>query len=122
MCQQSALIEHSLQLRPLSPSSFLLKFQSRNEVQWCSVGNLGQTNSPTLARHEDDLGFIRIWATLSNRLIFWDGAPSPYKWRPYPELSRVYGGDVRSPRRSGRRWSSRCEDEELPPHTDPHMP
>jgi len=42
------------------------------------VGNLGRTNSPTSVRHEDDLGFIRIWATPPNRLVFWDGTPSPH--------------------------------------------
>ena len=40
--------------------------------------DLGRTNSPTLARHGDDLGFIRICATPSRRLVFWDGALSPY--------------------------------------------
>ena len=39
--------------------------------------DLGRTNSPTSARRGDGLGFIRIWATPSNRLVFWDGAPSP---------------------------------------------
>ena len=43
--------------------------------------DLGQTNSPTSARHGDDLGFIRIWVTLPRRLVFWDGALSPYKTR-----------------------------------------
>ena len=33
--------------------------------------------SPTSARRGDGLGFIRIWATPPNRLVFWDGAPSP---------------------------------------------
>ena len=39
-----------------------------------------QTNSPTLARHEDGLEYIRILATPPIRLVFWDGAPSSYKW------------------------------------------
>ena len=46
-------------------------------VELCSRGDywdLGRTNSPTLARRGDDLGFIRIWATPLNRLI---GAPNP---------------------------------------------
>jgi len=43
------------------------------------VGNLGRTNSPTSARHGDGIGFIRIWATPPNRLVFWDGVPSPYR-------------------------------------------
>jgi len=38
---------------------------------------LGQTNSPTLARHEDGLAYIRIWVTPPRRLVFWDGIPSP---------------------------------------------
>ena len=37
-------------------------------------------NSPTLARQGDDLRYIRIWATPSRSLVFWDGAPSPYKY------------------------------------------
>ena len=39
-----------------------------------------QINSPTLARHGDGHEYIRIWATPPKRLVFWDGAPSPYKW------------------------------------------
>jgi len=39
---------------------------------------LGRINSPTSARHGDGLGFIRIWATPHNRLVFWDGVPSPF--------------------------------------------
>jgi len=39
-----------------------------------------QTNSPTLARQGDGLEYIRIWATPLRRLVFWDGASSPYKW------------------------------------------
>ena len=42
--------------------------------------DLGRTNSPTSVRHGDDLVFIRIWATTPIRLVFWDSAPSPYKW------------------------------------------
>ena len=38
--------------------------------------DLGRINSPTSARRGDGLGFIRIWATPPNRLVFWDGAPS----------------------------------------------
>ena len=37
---------------------------------------MGRTNSPTSARHGDDLEYIRIWKTLLRRLVFWDGAPS----------------------------------------------
>jgi len=37
-----------------------------------------QTNSLTLARQGDDLRYIRIWVTPPRRLVFWDGAPSPY--------------------------------------------
>ena len=39
-----------------------------------------QTNSPTLVRQEDGLRYIRIWATPPRRLVFCDGALSPYKW------------------------------------------
>jgi len=39
-----------------------------------------QTNSPTFARHGDGLGYIRIWAISSRRLVFWNSTPSPYKW------------------------------------------
>jgi len=38
---------------------------------------LGRRSSPTSPRYGDVLGYIRIWATLSRRLVFWDGAPSP---------------------------------------------
>ena len=37
-----------------------------------------RTNSPTSVRHENGLGYIKIWAT-PPRLVFWDGTPSPYK-------------------------------------------
>jgi len=40
--------------------------------------DLGRTNSPTSARHRDGLGFIRIWTAPPRRLVFWDGASSPY--------------------------------------------
>ena len=40
--------------------------------------NLRSNKCPTLARHRDGLGFIRIWAT-PKKLVFWDGAPSSYK-------------------------------------------
>jgi len=46
----------------------------------CSRGeywDLGRINSPTSARYEDDLEYMRIWTTLPRRLVFWDGAPSP---------------------------------------------
>ena len=39
---------------------------------------MGRTNSLTSAKLGDGLGFIRIWATLPRRLVFWDGAPIPY--------------------------------------------
>ena len=62
-----------------------------------------QTNSPTLARQGDDLGYITIWATLPRRLVFWDGGPSPYKWyqRHSPNLV-ICVGDVRSQRAQRR--------------------
>jgi len=37
--------------------------------------DLGHTNSSTSARHGNGLGFIRIWATPPNGLVFWNGAP-----------------------------------------------
>ena len=60
--------------------------------------DLGRTNSPTSARHRDGVGFIRICATLPKRLVFWDGAPSPYKWyqSQAPNLVMCVD-DVRSP-------------------------
>ena len=33
-----------------------------------------RTNSPTSARHEDGLGYTRIWATPHRRIAFWDDA------------------------------------------------
>ena len=41
---------------------------------------MGRTNSPTLARHGDGLGFIRTWDIPSRMLVFWDGAASPFKY------------------------------------------
>ena len=38
-----------------------------------------RTNSLTSVRHENGLGYIRIWATPPRRLGFWDGVPNPYK-------------------------------------------
>ena len=58
-----------------------------------------QTNSPTLARQGDFLGYTRIWATPPRRLVFWDGAPSPYKWYQSHALNLVMCG--RSPRMDG---------------------
>jgi len=31
------------------------------------------------SRCEDELEYIRIWATPPRRLVFWDGAPRPYR-------------------------------------------
>ena len=59
-----------------------------------------QTNSLTLARQGDDLGYIRIWATPPRRLVFWDGAPSPHKWYQSHTPNLVICG--RSPK-TGRR-------------------
>ena len=59
---------------------------SRCEERWvyretlCSSGNCWagcRANGPTSARHGNSLGYIRIWATPSRRLVFWDGAPNP---------------------------------------------
>jgi len=55
-----------------------------------------RTNSPTSARHGDSLGYIRIWTTPPRRLVFWNGAPSPYKWYQSHALV-VCVDDVRSP-------------------------
>ena len=35
-----------------------------------SCWDLGRTNSPTSARHEDSFRYIRIWATPPRRLVF----------------------------------------------------
>ena len=40
--------------------------------------DLGRTHSPTSTKYGDGLAYIRIWATPPKRLVFWDGAPSPY--------------------------------------------
>jgi len=72
-----------------------------------------QTNSPTLARQGDFLGYIKIWDIPPRRLIFWDGAPSPYKWYQShaPNLvmcGRSPNSGWRSPEREhGRRCSER---------------
>jgi len=64
---------------------------------WC--WDLGQTNSPTSARRGDGFGYIRIWATPPKRLVFWDGAPSPYEWyQSHAPNLVVCVGDVRSPK------------------------
>ena len=46
--------------------------------------DLGRTNCPTSVKHGDGLGYIMIWATIRRKLVFWDGAPSPYKWKESP--------------------------------------
>ena len=56
---------------------------------WYWVGC--RTNSPTLARHGDGLGYIRIWATPPKGLIFWDGAQVFRSGESCPELIRVGG-------------------------------
>ena len=54
---------------------------------------------PTSARHGDGLEYIRIWATSPRRLIFWDSAPSSYKWyQSHAPNLVVCVGDVRPPR------------------------
>ena len=59
-----------------------------------------RTNSPTSARHEDGLGYIEIWATPPKGLVFWDGAPNPYKWYQSHASNLVVwvGAAVRPPR------------------------
>ena len=52
-------------------------YRQKSDMKEKYCWDLGQTKSPTLARHGDGLKFIRIWATPPNRLVFWDGAPSP---------------------------------------------
>jgi len=50
--------------------------------------DLGRTNSPTSARHEDGLGYIKILTISPRRLFFWDGSLSPsIGIRDMPELS-----------------------------------
>ena len=34
------------------------------------------TNNLTWAKRGDGLGYIKIWATIPRRLVFWDGVPS----------------------------------------------
>ena len=58
-------------------SGFEDKLAGRLFVRGGDCWDLGRTNSHTSARRGDGLGFIRIWATLPKRLVFWDGAPSP---------------------------------------------
>ena len=36
----------------------------------------GSINSPTSARHRDELEYVKIWATPLRRLVFWESAPS----------------------------------------------
>ena len=61
----------------------------------CWVGC--RTNSLTSTRHQDDLGYIRIWAP-PNNLTFWDGTPSHYKWyQSYAPNLLVWVGGVWSP-------------------------
>ena len=36
--------------------------------------DLGRTNSPTSARYEDGLKYIRIWTTPPRKLVLWDSA------------------------------------------------
>ena len=52
-----------------------------------------RTNSPTSARHEYSLEYIRIWATPRRRLVFWDDVLTPYKWyqRHTPNLIMCVG-------------------------------
>jgi len=56
------------------------RLQSISSILKTDLWDFVRTNSPTLARHGDALGYKRIWATLPWRTVFWDGAPSPYKW------------------------------------------
>jgi len=46
--------------------------------QMVLLGSVG-TNSPTSARHENDLEYIKILGTPFRKLVFCDGAPNPYK-------------------------------------------
>ena len=59
-----------------------------------------RTDSPTSARHENCLAYIRIWSAPPKRLIFWDGASSPYKLYQKHDSNLVMCvcvGGVRSP-------------------------
>ena len=63
------------------------------------------------------VGYIRIWATPPRRLVFWDGAPSPYK---YPFLGNnlyalipivvISGEDAPRPDRLGWRSENELQD------------
>ena len=55
---------------------------------------MGRTNSPTSARRGDGLGYIRIWATPPNRLVFWDGAPSTSSSSSFVEIGVGGEGEV----------------------------
>ena len=62
--------------------AFGLPLWRKVSLQWDSLfedgcWGLGQTNSPSSARHGDGPAYIRIWATQPKRLVFWDDAPSP---------------------------------------------
>ena len=51
--------------------------QSSLKLGWWTFGPTDcwvgcQTNNPTLARHEDNLEYIRIWVTLPNKITFWN--------------------------------------------------
>ena len=61
----------------MSHNSWYNTFKAQLHIK---VWDLGRTNSPTSARHRDSLEFIKIWATPPKKLIFYDDAPSPYKW------------------------------------------
>ena len=85
----------------------LVKFDSSdkwsNHYSMQDLLGFVRTNCPTSAKHGDGLGYIRIWATPPRRLVFWDGAPNPYKWYQShaPYLVLCVGG-VRSPQGARR--------------------
>jgi len=62
-----------------------------NAVARFTVLRFVQTNSPTLARQWDGIGYIRIYATPPRRLVFWDGVSSPYKWYQSHALNLLRG-------------------------------
>jgi len=99
---QVALIDHVVRIQCAAPIDPIVGASSLEMVQ---------TNSPTLARW-DGLRYIRIWVTPPRGLVFWDGAPSPYKWyQSHAPNLVMYGKSPNSGWRSpGCRRRHRCSE------------
>jgi len=57
----------------------VLKYSKENLVEQMSSRCEDELTGRLFVREGGIVRYIRIWATPPRRLVFWDGAPGPYK-------------------------------------------